>query len=360
MLYSNLKKYGLTDRWEQEAAQFEGLFPARIIRQDRDLHYRAVGEDGELGAVLSGKLLHDAGSAHLLPAVGDWVMLDRLEDRSGSAVIRHTLTRRSGFTRKAAGTANALQVVAANIDTVFLCMSLNADFNLRRMERYLTLAWDSGATPVIVLTKSDLCPDLALRMDQIASVSMGAEVIACSAKNEAGYERVARRVRPGETVAFLGSSGVGKSTLINRLAGQEVLATREIRDSDGRGRHTTTHRELILLPSGGIVIDTPGMRELQLYSGDLSKTFGDIEDLAAGCRFTDCTHQTEPGCKIRQAIEAGALSAERFAAYQKLRRELSYEGLNSQQVEQEKINRMFGSKSEYKKIMKHIKNKNQR
>lgn len=354
MIYSNLKKFGLTVEREQQALQYDGLFIARITRQHRDL-YTAVSERGELNALLSGKLVHEACFAEQLPAVGDWVLLDRLEDSGGYAVIRHTLPRASAFTRKAAGTSNALQVVAANIDTVFLCMALNADFNVRRMERYLTIAWDSGATPVIVLTKSDLCSDLQQKLGEIEAINMGADVIVCSAKQDNGYQTVGKRIGQGETVAFIGSSGVGKSTLINRLAGSDLLATQEIRESDAKGRHTTTHRELIVLPSGGIVIDTPGMRELQLYSGDLSKTFEDIEELAAGCRFQNCKHLTEPGCNVRQAIEQGILSEERFASYQKLQRELAYAGLNSHQLEQQKINRMFGSKAEFKQVMRHIK-----
>jgi ribosome biogenesis GTPase len=236
-------------------------------------------------------------------------------------------------------------------------MSLNSDFNLRRLERYLSIAWGSMATPVIVLTKSDLCDDLSARLAEISAVSVGTDVIACSGISEDGYQEVVRYVTDGKTVAFIGSSGVGKSTLINRLMGSEVLDTKEIRGDD-KGRHTTTHRQLLLLPRGGIVIDTPGMRELQLESGNLSKSFEDIEELAAGCRYRDCSHTTEPGCAVRGAIESGTISEERFENYKKLQKEISYEGLSSRQLEHEKIKRMFGSMGEMKQVMRYAKDKN--
>ncbi|MEL7658425.1 MAG: ribosome small subunit-dependent GTPase A, partial [Bacillota bacterium] len=192
------------------------------------------------------------------PAVGDWVIIDRMDDDAGNAVIHHILRRKSIFERKAAGTSNSVQIVAANIDTIFICMSLNADFNLRRLERYLSIAWNSMATPVIVLTKADLCSDLSQRLAELSNVSVGTDVVVCSSKEEDGYQEVLSYIKEGKTIAFIGSSGVGKSTLINRLFGSDVLATNEIREDDGKGRHTTTHRQLLLLPGGGIVIDTPG------------------------------------------------------------------------------------------------------
>ncbi len=359
MKYSNLIRYGFTDRFAQEATIYEGLFPARITEQHRDL-YRAVSEMGELQAGVSGNFIYRANDNSDFPAVGDWVMVDRTDDSAGNAVIHHILRRKSVFERKAAGTANNVQIVAANIDTVFLCMSLNADFNLRRLERYLSIAWNSMATPVIVLTKSDLCRDLDQKLAQLSKVSLGTDVVVCSSKEEDGYEAVRAYVQEGKTIAFIGSSGVGKSTLINRLAGTDLMETAGIREDDDKGRHTTSHRQLILLPGGGIVIDTPGMRELQLESADFSRAFEDVEELAEECRYSDCSHTSEPGCAVRKAIEDGTLPEERLENYRKLRKEAGYEGLNSRQLEQKKIESMFGSKGEMKQVMRHIKNKNKR
>lgn len=356
---NDLKQYGLTECLEQEAASYSGLFVARITEQHRIL-YKVISEQGELNASISGKFAYHAENQLNYPAVGDWVMIDRTDSTAGNAVIHRVLRRKSVLVRQAAGTANAEQVIAANIDTIFICMSLNTDFNLRRIERYLTIAWDSMATPVIVLTKADLCENLRQKMKELSTVRMGVDVIACSSENDSGYQAIYSHIRDGETIAFVGSSGVGKSTIINRLMGRKVLATKEIRGDDDKGRHTTTYRQLLLLPGGGIVIDTPGMRELQIYTGSLSRTFEDIEEIAAACRYSDCTHGTEPGCMVRKAIEDGVLSEERLKSYQKLQREISYEGLNSRQLENEKINRMFGGKTEMKQMKKQFKDRNSR
>ncbi|MDR1230585.1 MAG: ribosome small subunit-dependent GTPase A [Spirochaetaceae bacterium] len=357
MMYSNVVKYGLSDCFEQEAALYPDLFLARVVGQHRD-RYGLVSERGELAGTVSGRLQYGAEGSVDFPAVGDWVMVDRADDRAGAAVIRNILSRKSLFVRKAAGTkASESQVIAANIDTVFICMSLNADFSLRRLERYLTIAWDSGATPVVVLTKADLCADLGGKIDEVASVAMGADVAACSMENSGGLDTVREYIQPGKTVACIGSSGVGKSTLVNCLAGEKLLATHEIREHDDKGRHTTTRRELVLLPNGGIVIDTPGMREIAVYNGNLTRAFEDIEKRAAQCKFGDCSHSTEPGCAVRQAVENGELSQKRFENWLKLGRETLYDGLNSRQRENEKINRMFGSKAEMKQMFRHIKGK---
>jgi len=355
MNYINLKKYGLNERFEQEAMLYEGLFLARVIEQHRDL-YKVVSEQGELFASVSGKMLYSVKYSTEFPAVGDWVMIDRMNEIDGKAVIHNLLNRKSLFERKSSGTSGVAQIVASNIDIVFICMSLNADFNLRRLERYLAIAWDSMATPVIVLTKADICEDLPQKLSEIQTVCMGTDVVVCSSVEENGYQSVMSYISNAKTIAFIGSSGVGKSTLINRLMGKDVLLTNEIRQDD-KGRHTTTYRQLLLLPNGGIVIDTPGMRELHLETGNLSKTFEDIESLSQLCKYKDCTHTSEPGCAIQARIEDGELSAERFSNYKKLQREIGYEGLNSRQLEQEKINRMFGSKGQMKQVKKFSKNK---
>ena len=356
MEYINLKKYGFTQRFEQEATLFEGLFPARVTEQHREL-YKLVSEDGEIWAAVSGKLAYQSWEATDFPAVGDWVMIDRTDGRAGNAVIHQVLRRKSVFERKAAGTANVGQIVAANIDRVFICMSLNADFNLRRLERYLAVAWDSMATPVIVLTKADLCEDMDAKLAEISTVSVGSDVVVCSGIKEDGYQDILAYVTEGKTIAFIGSSGVGKSTLINRLMGRDVLSTQEIRSDDDKGRHTTTHRQMFILPGGGIVIDTPGMRELQIDSGNLSRSFEDIGELASGCKYRDCSHTAEPGCAVKAAIEAGELAQERFDNYKKLQREMVYEGLKARQLEQEKIKMMFGSKGAKKQASQYAKNK---
>lgn len=352
----DLKDYGLIPRFEQEATMYEGLYIARVTEQRRDL-YKVICENGEMHAEVSGKFMYNAYDNTDFPAVGDWVMVDRTDDSAGNAIIHQVLRRKSVFERRAAGTSNTIQVVAANIDIVFICMSLNADFNLRRLERYLSIAYDSMSKPVIVLTKSDLCDDLTQRIAEISVVSVGTDVVITTSMEDDGYKEVLSYIEYGKTIAFIGSSGVGKSTLINRLMGRDILLTKEIREDDSKGRHATTHRQLLLLPDGGIVIDTPGMRELHLDSANLSRSFEDIEELSERCRFRDCTHTTEPGCAVRAAIEAGELSKERFENYKKLQKEAGYDGLNSRMLEREKIKNMFGSMGEMKQAMKDVKNK---
>lgn len=355
---NNLYKIGLCSHFEQEAALYNGLHLARVSVQYKDL-YRVITVAGEIQAETAGKLAFVSRGTSAYPVVGDWVMVDRVSDSGGNAIIHVVLRRKSVFERKAAGTSNQSQIVATNIDTVFICMSLNNNFNLRRLERYLSIAWDSGATPVVVLTKSDLCEDLPGKLAEVHAVAIGADVLVTTSMNHEGHTALNKYLGEGRTVAFIGSSGVGKSTLINRAIGHELLATSETSDND-KGRHTTTSRQLIALPSGGVVIDTPGMRELQIESADLSKTFADIETLAQECRFADCMHQKEPGCAVRDAITRGILSAERLSSYQKLQTEIKYQGMNSRQLEQEKINRLFSSVGGIKQARLFIKEKNNR
>lgn len=339
MTKTSLYELGLNSFFEQEADLYKELHLARVSVQHKDL-YMVITQNGDIRAEISGKLQFLGRESLDYPAVGDWVMVDRIENISGNAIIHHRLQRKSVLLRKSAGKSQDSQIIAANIDLVFVCMSLNNDFNLRRLERYLAIVWDSGAKPVVVLTKSDLCKDLSAKLSEVYNIAIGVDVLVTTAVQEDGYVQVSKYLSSGITVAFIGSSGVGKSTLINRIIGKDSLATRKIR-ADDKGRHTTTYRQLLVVPSGGIVIDTPGMRELQLDSADLSSSFSDIEELAKHCRFSDCAHLKEPGCAVKKAVEKGELSIERLNNYLKLEKELFYQGMNFRQVEQEKINRMF-------------------
>jgi len=340
----------------QEASSSEGLILGRVTSQSKEL-YRVVTSNSEIIAEIAGKLRYNAASIEDYPAVGDYVMIDHEDSASGKAIIHQILKRKSIFERKAAGTGQGIQVIAVNIDTIFICMALNNDFNLRRLERYLSIAWASGALPVVVLTKADLCTKLAEKIAEVNTVAVGADILVTTSLSEDGYLPVRQYVIPGSTVAFIGSSGVGKSTLINRLLGNENIETREIRKDD-KGRHTTTRRELILIPGGGAVIDTPGMRELGVESADLAKSFADIDLLAENCRFKDCTHSCEPQCAVRKAIETGDLSEKRLENYLKLKKEARYEGLNAKQIEKEKINEMFSGFGSMKNARDYMKNKN--
>jgi len=334
-----LKQYGLNERFATEAAMYPDFQTGRVISQYNGL-YKVITEGGELLAEISGKYRYEAHTLEDYPAVGDFVMLDRAGSAQNTGIIHKCLTRKSSFNRKAAGIKNETQVVAANIDTVFICMSLNSDYNLRRLERYLSIAWDSRAVPVVILTKADLCGDAEQKLAELASVAIGVDTIVTSYIDPLSCEKVRAYLSEGKTASFIGSSGAGKSTLINRLAGKELFATGEIR-GDGKGRHTTTRRELVLLPQGGIVIDTPGMRELGIESADLSKAFSDIDELSERCRFRDCSHKNEPGCAVKAAVDAGILGERRLESYFKLEKEAGYEGLNSKQIETQKINTMF-------------------
>ncbi|MEW6736115.1 MAG: ribosome small subunit-dependent GTPase A [Acidobacteriota bacterium] len=300
-------------------------YRAGRIALEQKSSYRVYTEEGELWAEISGRMRHQAISRVDLPAVGDWVVLSiRIDEQR--ATIHQVLPRKSKFSRKVKEKRTVEQIVAANIDTLFLVVGLDNDFNLRRIERYLILAWESGARPIILLNKADLCRELDARMAAVESVAAGVPICLLSAANNEGLEALGEFIKAGETISLVGSSGVGKSTIINCLLGKQYQRVQEVREHDHRGKHTTSYRELILLPSGGLIIDTPGMRELQLWTSEkgFQDAFDEIETLNRSCRFRNCQHQDEPGCAIKESLEDGSLDIERFNNYQKLQRELHY------------------------------------
>lgn len=318
----NLAELGATPGIRDAFAAYEehSLVLARVSFRDRDL-CRLYTEAGESEAEIAGALRYRAMSGADLPVVGDWVAARPINP--GEALVEAVLPRRTQFSRRAAGRREEEQVVAANVDVVLLVTGLDGDFNLRRLERYLTLAWESGAAPVVVLNKTDVCPDAAARAAEARSVARSAPVVAASAAR-GEVEAIREWLRPGVTVALLGSSGAGKSTLVNALVGEERQRTVGVRESDSRGRHTTTFRELVPLPGGGALIDTPGMRELQLWAdeGSLDRAFDDVAGIARGCRFRDCSHSGERDCAVAAALAEGTLDAARWESFAKLRAEV--------------------------------------
>ena len=314
-------------------------------------------DDKEFTAEVSGKFRYNIDKISDYPAVGDFVMVDKLSDDEGHAIIHHVLSRKTAIIRKAAGTSNDEQLVATNVDIVYICMSLNNDFNIRRIERYLSIVWDSGAMPVIVLTKSDLCDNLTEKLIELDEVAIGVEVIVTSTFDPQSLEYLENQLLAGTTAAFIGSSGVGKSTIINYFLGKTILETDGLRNDD-KGRHTTTYRELFISQKGGIVIDTPGMREIGFESADITRTFNDIDILAQQCKFNDCSHTNEPKCAVLNAIAEGNMSLERYDSYLKLRREAKYAVLSSKEIERTKLNEMFRDYGGMKNARKMQKQKN--
>ncbi len=295
----------------------QGLTLGRVATSQRD-KYRLYTAAGECDAEPSGRLWYVTPDVSGMPVVGDWVAARVLSAQQ--AIVEAVLPRRTLFSRRAAGRREEQQPVAANIDLVFVVCGLDGDFNLRRIERYLALTAESGAAPVIVLNKADLAARVEERMAEARALAPAVPAIACSARTGVGMEALAAQLGAGVTVALLGSSGAGKSTIVNRLLGEERFETAEVRESDSRGRHTTTHRELVALPQGGALIDTPGMRELQLWAGQdsVNQAFEEIGALAAGCRYGDCTHTSEPGCAVAAALASGELDGARWTSYRKL------------------------------------------
>ena len=296
-----------------------GHRPARVVAEDRG-SYQVIGQAGEQRASVTGRFRHETSDPAEFPAVGDWVAVET--SPAGDTTIHAVLPRRSALIRQAAGRRTVAQVVGANLDIVFVVASLNGDLNLRRLERYIAVAWESGAQPIVLLSKADLADDTGPIVADVEGVAAGATVLIVSSFDGRGVDEVRALIGPGRTAAFVGSSGVGKSTLLNRLAGEERATVNEIREADARGRHTTTRRQIHRLPEGGLVLDTPGMRELALWDGQgLEQSFGDLDELAAGCRFSDCAHGAEPDCAVQDAIADGTVPADRLAAWRKLQKE---------------------------------------
>lgn len=351
-----LHKYGWNEYFEAQFSEFasDGYLPARVAVEHRN-NYELYSQFGELIAEKSGKLFYNSNSSEDLPAVGDWVVIKQIKNEK-KAVIIAVLPRRTKFSRNKAGVVTEEQVVAANVDVVFVMSSLNQELNFRRIDRYLALTWDNNIKPVVVLSKADLCDDMYEKLVEAENYFNGTEVHVVSAVKGAGMDELFNYFEGNRTVAVLGSSGVGKSTLINVFLDRNKMKVKDIGLYKDKGRHTTNHRELALVPGGGLIIDTPGMREIQLWEGSegLSELFEDIEKLALECKFSDCKHESEPGCAVKEAIKRGEITRQRFKSYRKLLNEISY--FERKQDIKAKLNEKRKWKkisNEAKKIAKH-------
>jgi ribosome biogenesis GTPase len=335
-----------------EKCQIEGLSVGRICAEYKE-NYRIFCENGELSAIISGKFRNKCKTREDFPAVGDWVLFENIQGES-KGIVQLILPRKSKLSRKVAGKETQEQMLASNVDFVFVVCSLNYDFNLRRIERYLSLIWQSGATPVVILTKTDLCQDVQSKIFEVQSVAFGVEIYAISNISNEGIEVLQKYLEDNKTVVLVGSSGVGKSSLINNLAKENIMKVNELRSNIEKGRHTTTHKQMMVLPGGGLIIDTPGIRELQLWDAEdgISQVFGDIEEIAKNCKFKDCTHTNEPGCAVNEALEIGLLDKYRLENYIKMQKEQEYL-TNKQTQSAAKI-----EKDKWKAIHKQIKNLN--
>ena len=350
----DLKQLGFDAFFQKhfKQCQNKSLSTGRICAQHKE-SYKLFSEYGELSAIISGKYRNNCKSIEDFPVVGDWALFNYIANEN-KAVIQDVLPRKSKFSRKIAGNKTEEQVIASNIDFAFIVCALNYDFNPRRIERYLSLIWQSGATPVVILTKADLCSNVDKKITEVETIAFAVDILAISNISKEGIEVLDKYFHNNKTVVLLGSSGVGKSSLINNLAKNNIMKVNELRNNIEKGRHTTTHKQMILLPDEGLIIDTPGIRELQLWDAKegISYTFNDIEEIAQYCKFNNCTHSNEPGCAVQEAIKTGALDFKRLENYLKVKKEQEY--LVSRQTQSAaKI-----EKDKWKAIHKHIKDIN--
>ncbi len=352
----DLKELGWNSFFENHFIEYNQqntrYVPARIISSQRHI-YSVLCEYGELKGKITGKFQYEVQSTEKYPVVGDWVGITRKEKEDG-AIIHFVFPRKTSLSRKTPGMKTEEQVICANIDTSFIVTTFDRDFNLRRIERYLSLIWDSGANPIIILNKADLCTDIETFIREVESISPGIPILCMSALEKSGIGQIYNYLKEGKTVVFLGSSGTGKSTIINCLLDAPKQATSFLRDND-KGRHTTSYRELFMIPDRrGMVIDNPGMREIQLWANEdiVEKTFADIENLSQNCRFNNCSHTNEPGCAIKEALEEGSLEFKRLESYFKQKRELETLSKKTKLAKKKLINMRKRKSKELSKLIR--------